>query len=439
MEYDKNKKEDILVSGSIQSGKTNEMLFYCWWSIFVSKRRVVFITRNITADRNQLLERINDFNKRFVRNERLYIKETTPESKKNGIICILANNIQIKNTYIAIKNKKYNLCIDEADLCIKSRNNYEFRLQEYLTPLEKNASHQIGATATEFAVISTKKTLTRLLRMKEPDNYYGVKRIQRRYIRAIEPSTTFGMYEDSNIKPIYDELMCRPSGFRILHTTTKLKIVQANIMTKLRRMYPNMTILTYNGDGSYLFCDNTHDIDNLFVGLRNSHIKRKEDSRGKYLILSKKLQLRDILCEISGHKRICIISGNLASRGLSFVSSDYKVHLTDQYYNPSSYVHGEGLLQGIRLFGCYNDNPELTLWITRTNWMQIREQYKLLKRYISKLKNSKSIVSDIENIKTIFPKKKMSRPGVMRGVQNTITKDGFMKIKIDKTYDYNEN
>ena len=77
---------------------------------------------------------------------------------------------------------------------------------------------------------------------------------------------------------------------------------------------------------------------------------------------------------------------------------------------------------------CINTSSTSTLTLTSltdNNITYIQEIF-----FISDSKGIISwIVSDIENIKTIFPKKKMSRPGVMRGVKNQITKDGFMKIK----------
>jgi hypothetical protein len=433
-------KEDILISGSIQSGKTNELLFYCWWSIFMCRRKVVFVCRNIKADKIQLLDRMKNFNENFIQNEKLFISETSSTSKKKGIVCILANHSQVKTTYIDMKTQKYNLCVDEADLCIKSRQKGLFRLQEYFTHLERMSSHQVGATATEFAVISTKKTLTSVLKLREPKNYYGIKNIQKSFLPLPGVNTHLYGDQDSNLGRVYDNLMTTRDRFCILHTTTKLKIVHASLMTKLRKLYPTMTIITYNGDSSFLMSDDTQEIEDIFKGSKK--VKRKVDSRGKYLAIPRSIPLGAILAEVSHHKRICIISGCLASRGLSFVSSDYKLHLTDQYYNPADKVHGESLLQGVRLFGCYNDNPELTLWITSYNWDQIKEQEKLLRRYISKLQtpdSTQNIIQRVEKIKTIFPRKKMSRNSVVAGIAKTITEDGFMNLDIGtNVYDYNE-
>ena len=205
--YKVNRKEDILVSGSIQSGKTNEMLFYCWWSIFICQRKVIFVCRNIKADKLQLLERISIFNQKFIQNKRFFIKETKPSSKRRGLICIIANHIQTKRIYETIQGD-YNLCIDEADTCVKSRVKDEFRFQEYFKFIERNSKHQIGATATEFAVISAKKTLTRVLKMVEPSNYYGINDIETEFLPKLTPHNK---PNDPNLTYVYDKLFQKSS------------------------------------------------------------------------------------------------------------------------------------------------------------------------------------------------------------------------------------
>lgn len=438
--YKSFQKEDILISGSIQSGKTNELLFYCWWSIFVCRRKVVFVSRNITADKVQLLERLAIFNERFITDKSLYIRETTMESSKKGIICILANYKQVETIFFGIKGQNYNLCIDEADTCIKSRNGRSgFRLEDYLRLLEKHSKHQIGATATEFAVIGTKKTLTRVFQMVEPSNYYGIKRInveKIQYVQGIGDSD-----EDPNIPRIYDSLFQSRNNFFILHSTSRLKSTHMKILNRLRRLYPYLTIVIFNGDCYTLKISQGTDINFMF---RWVHAKQKkiimfQDNHQPIMKISRKIKLCDILQELRNHKQkyISLISGRLASRGLSFVSRDYKLHLTDQYYIPSETSHGESLLQGIRLFGCYNDNPNLTLWTTKNNWKYIKEQYKILKRYIAGVKDKDNVIEELTKIKTISPLKKFSRNSVMKGVRQMATKDGYVQLSISETYDYN--
>ena len=193
-----------------------------------------------------------------------------------------------------------------------------------------------------------------------------------------------------------------------------------------------MTIIVYNGNGIKLY--SSQSIPEF------EKYKITTDSGIELFKIPKFYKLSDTLQIIKHHKFISIISGHLASRGLSFVSQDYKLHLTDQYYQPSNSAHGETLLQNIRLFGCYNDitpNNPLTLWVNKKIWKCIREQHKILKKYINKVKDKDNIIEKLSNVKTKFPKKRFSRPSIMRGVSSQLTKDGFMQLKINATYDYN--
>lgn len=440
--YNTSKKEDILISGSIQSGKTNEMLFYCWWSIFITRRKVIFVCRNIKADYKQLIERIDIFNKNFIKDPKFFIRETYPSSKSRGILPILANHIQLKTTWENLKGK-YNICIDEADTCIKSRRKNEFKFQSYFKIFEKNSSHQIGATATEFAVFSGKSTLTRVFQMKTPSNYYGIKEISKVFLphKGIHNKSI-----DHNMTFVYDNLF-KKERFFVLHSTAKFKDIQTEISYKLVKNYPKLTTIVFNGNGFVVTPNRDANFDRWVKILEKKFGKRRisrvliDDYDFDSIKISKGVKLSELLQLMKKQKYLSIISGNLASRGLSFVSQDYKLHLTDQYYCPSENAHGETLLQGIRLFGCYNDISEenkLTLWINKSIWKDIKEQYKILKGYIKKLKNKENIKDTLVNVKSIHPNKSFSRPAIMRGIRSTATKDGFVQLKIDSMYDYND-
>ena len=52
-----------LICGQVQSGKTNEILSYCWVVNYVYNKSVILLLRNYRADVNQILSRISTFNK----------------------------------------------------------------------------------------------------------------------------------------------------------------------------------------------------------------------------------------------------------------------------------------------------------------------------------------------------------------------------------------
>jgi len=133
-------------------------------------------------------------------------------------------------------------------------------------------------------------------------------------------------------------------------------------------------------------------------------------------------------------KKILIVSGLMASRGISFVSCDYKYHLTDIYissdtkYNSRTEridlkgVYCEQLIQKLRLLGIYHDTDklgkkcyeytkaslpkecELHIWATEELNAQIKSCYRQIKKYQDNLvKWTKSLIKEgkiIDNIET---------------------------------------
>lgn len=414
--YDRNVREDILISGSVQAGKTNELLFYCWWSIFVCKRRVVYICRNITADKIQLLDRVRQFNRQFIRDPKFYINDK--------LICILSNYSQIKKTIDTLKGKKYNLCVDEVDTSIKSRYKEEFRIQKFFEEIQRGALHQIGATATEFAILSTKKSLTSIFVLKNPSNYYGLRSLTKQYIdHNMETSRESVDNDIPNIKKIYPQLVAKDNFF-LLHSSSSYKLVHMNTLRYLSQHYPSVTIFTYNGDAFHMKIGDGQSAP--FVG-----DKRVKVTPEGFLRIPRTFSISEVIQGVISHPHLCCISGHLAGRGISFVSLDYKRHLTDQYYSPSNTAHGETIIQGIRLCGRYNDNPELTLWISRFNWRHIRQQYKILKNLVRSIGNeSNELSSSISRLKIRIPGKRFSRPSIMKGVRLNMIDEKYMSLNI---------
>ena len=67
---------------------------------------------------------------------------------------------------------------------------------------------------------------------------------------------------------------------------------------------------------------------------------------------------------VKKNSHIIILSGYMAGRGISFVSEDYKWHLTDEYLVMSKSADEPELIQKVRLQGIYKDNIPLTLYTT---------------------------------------------------------------------------
>lgn len=382
--YKFHKKEDILLSGNIQSGKTNQMLIYCWWSIFIARRQVVFVVRNIKADKLQLLERIKIFNKTFIKNKKYYINVINNSCKNPGIIISLANYQQIKTLLLFnIHKRKYNLCIDEADICVKSKDNTS-KLESFFVKLENNAKHILRVTATDFAVIVGKiNSITKIIKLDKPKNYIGIKDIN---IKIIDKKI---IENDDYIIILYKELL-KKDRFFILHSASKYKSDHLNYFNIITKNFKNITTIIYNGDGITLKPGEHTDIQKKWLS--------KYNIDKEFYVFRKSVKISDVLQLVKHHKYIVVISGHLASRGVSFVSTDYSLHLTDQLYIPSPTTHGEGLLQGLRLLGCYNDKIIPTLWCSSKTKERILRFYNITNSITNSLKDTTNLKESIKNL-----------------------------------------
>jgi hypothetical protein len=132
------------------------------------------------------------------------------------------------------------------------------------------------------------------------------------------------------------------------------------------------------------------------------------------------------------HSHISIISGHLASRGISFVSNDYSLHLTDQYFHPSKSSHGENLLQSLRLLGCYKDSKPLTLWCSKNTWESILEQHNTINKVVNNINDSVNWVHSIQRINIKKPDRTFTRPRLTKNVSwNNTTNNSEFNLGIN--------
>jgi hypothetical protein len=416
-EYTPFKKQTILIAGCVQSGKTNELLSFCWWSIFVSRRMTIFLTRNITADGIQLIDRIDYFNKHFIVNPSLFIEVVAPLSSKLGIHIAMANYSQVNRLNSVLENIPFNLCIDEFDSAIKSRNKklFSFKLEKVFNELELKSFYQVGATATQFAVFAGRlDKIDKVLKLKSPKTYHGLKSLSVNYI-SVHPNfnSIDNAHLDINIPFVYSELMKRDK-FVMLHTTTKIKEMQYLIANRIRNEFPEIIVLVVNGDGVTFY------------------------NKTKTATI-KKIKINDALQKVKNYNRIAIVAGNIASRGVSFVSTDYDIHITDQYYIPGRKTHGESLLQGLRILGCYNDNCKLRLWCENNVWACINQQAISLNKMVDSTINKSNVAEAFIQIQTDSPVRKYSRQSVMKGIKYILDNKGQSTIQFTELIETNDD
>ena len=436
----------LTLVGHVQSGKTNEEINYCYSSINHHNVPVIFLTRNIKADQLQLRDRFNttpfDFNVKIL--SHLKMDQAVEVLNSNGIIIFLCNNHQLYRMRNILKKYtgKYNICIDEVDFSIKSSKCVSVN-DILLTEIKKNANHILGATATPFAIFSNDRHLSKIKKLKPNSNYFGIETLQLNFVEPciITSEADFPLCDMEAMDTIYESLLEKETAV-LLHTVVKKKKLQYNIQKYISLNYP-FTVITYNGDGIKVICNQRTSLSpmadnkslNNYNQLVNKYFMISEGDNFVHLFqnysISEVLQILKMDPE-HNHTHISIIAGHLASRGISFVSTDYSLHLTDQYFYASKHTHGENLLQSLRILGCYKDNLPLTLWCSEKTWKSILQQNKIINNLVNGLDNRQDWMCKIKEIYIPNPKNPLTRPKLSNySLNKNSDKEYFIKLNLE--------
>ena len=429
MDFEINKIKYLTLIGHIQSGKTHEEINYCFESVNTHELPVIFIVRNIKEDSLQLRARFGEICPKL--NVKIFshltIQSAVEFMDTLGIIILLCNEHQLLRMKQVLQKYRgdYNLCIDEVDFSIKTKTD-ESIIDVYMDLLKQGANHILGATATPIAIFSSESNnsiLSKVKKLNPKSNYQGIENLN---VKFVEPCINKSMLSDlPTITSIYSSLLQKEHAI-ILHTVKKEKVYHSEIFDILTEWYPEFTTIIYNGDGIKVMCKNRNgnqltksrkinkygSINKYFHGADNIH----------YFINWSISEVLQILADDSeyNHSHISIISGHLASRGISFVSSDYSLHLTDQYFHPSILSHGENLLQSLRILGCYKDNRSITLWCSEKTWKSILSQNKIINKLVLGINNDSEWLFKIKEITFTTPEGNLTRPAL----NNKLISDG---------------
>jgi hypothetical protein len=399
----------LTLVGNVQSGKTHEEIQYTWESVKHHNVPVIFVIRNIIADQLQLMTRFKPFDIHIKPVSELTLATGVSFLNSKGVIIALCNQYQLFKVkkILALYHGRYNVCIDEVDFSIKTRN-MDSLLDRFLTDIKHKATHILGATATPMALLHD-TTIGSFKKMKNKDNYRGINELIVKHVKS-------GVFNKADsdceaIYTIYDSLL-KKDNVRILHTVSKKKMYHYSLLEFLHTTYPQFTVLTYNGDGIRCIPHSEYD-GTPFAKRRSANVygqfNRKYHIQGNEHIFEN-FSISEVLQLLLEHTHIAIISGTLASRGISFVSSDYSTHLTDQYLYTSSSSHGENILQSLRILGCYKDTEPLTLWCSERIWKQLLDHNKLVNKFIEQLSDSREWMVKLRTIEYTRPESPVTRP-----------------------------
>ena len=335
-----------LLSGQVQSGKTREIINYCFWSIHEQKKSVLLVFQNITVDIDQFRSRVNTFNEQNAVPvaDRLPIRDIRDyDPSTPAVYLALGNFMQLKkfSEFLDTTAVEFTMCLDEADLCVKSGNNNS-ELEKIMEPLKQRAAHILGVTATNLSLLFHERLIDSMMTLKVSDDYHSYADL----IKVHLPPNA-----DAARAEAYKTFSERPSGF-VLHIEYHKKQRQIGVARLMAKEYPNILFVVYNGNGTIVL----------------PHPKRAEildgfpDAPGSPMRFTN-VGIQEVLQRVSDSSitHLSVISGRMAGRGISFVSTDFKYHITDQLYLPRKQVHDEGMMQSLRILGRYHTRCDLRL------------------------------------------------------------------------------
>ena len=359
--------------GQVQSGKTRHIQKCCKFILDQNMIPVV-VTRNIKADLDQFCDRMPGSGIRAWAISDVNDRTGMPD---NTVFVALANKASLTKVRNALQKhaaaRQFALVVDESDFAYQSSDHDKAATEIGLTELVESSGNVYNFSATQASLLQhlgRNNVPHGYTVLPTPATYYGYDSMDRHETleaRAFPPSmahlgngdysgTAFGredfteeaMTDKPNIHQVYGYGRSLDRAW-IIHNTDCRKFAQQQIGMYVSAKFPEFVVLIFNGDGVTVQAPGQPDIE--------------------FATLSGALQA------YKASPKLTIIAGHMASRGISFVSSDHQAHCNMQYLGISSRSHGERLLQSIRLAGIYRDNPNLLLFASPRLFQALDRQH----------------------------------------------------------------
>lgn len=424
---------------------------------------------------------------------------TKPKSKKifnfdnpkPEVIISLCNYKQLQkiednlNNVIAHHSQKkiapYVLIMDEYDDHIKSRQDNEQHqktVEKSIKTLRKESYINVGVTATLLGPMLTDNNtkVEDVFQLKPKDNYVGFGNNRIKVIDITDKITELNHKRILHISKItellqqientidYDSDNYKTYSITLINTTDETK-KHNEISEEIKNEFPEWACIIFNSSGEEGIKCHLPDNDYSLIPIEEGDFPNMYNSKKIFTITENKMKIpvrhelykfvsKDkhyisrhtivynnySISEIITHllnytDKIAIVSGRMACRGISFVTTDYKKHITDMIYVPSGSSHLTRNVQDMRIYGNFpNDNIDINLYTDKDNYVKniggyIHLQNKLLNGEIcdddvnqSELdtNDSYSLRQHIMNYEfdpNEVPEKKLDRLGLINGIQ----------------------
>lgn len=377
----------------------------------------------------------------------------------NGIVVCLANGSQLQKLLNVMLfnvggDLNFDLLIDEVDEIryrgIGSETDTSF--QHFLEEFETGCVQMVGITATALEEVIGNNQLTNksIFELPSRPNYKGVDDVKKVVLpHGVCPTflTKRDYFEcDTYALNFYLELTDRePFVFKdrqgVFHRHPIICLHKASTLTKHHyQMLATFArhhvfskkwgVITYNANGITMYhhllqgkkisVDVSH---SRGVNVRYNHatsvFETSSDlnsNTGMYhfkdLSLSDAIQFFKTSVQV---ERLLIISGNMASRGVNFVSADYAWHLTHLYFLMSKTSTTADLVQACRICGVYDDDIPLTMYGLEQDLNDLNKTLEVQKRFIDEMrkveeeKQTTVMYSDVPLTKKMLPLKNLCK------------------------------
>jgi len=481
--------------GDVQSGKTKSMVAICA-NYLLHGKSTIFVVSDKTSHCDQLMNSFANHDKLlkeyieklgfnhkvslnvlFAKNidsnrrQRTLFKDAM-NGVRPAVIIALANSAQISRVNRMIAEhcpenfRDFVVVVDEADKILypvgesTKKQDSKQSYQEAIEQLQEQAGKIFAVSATPYEIFVRKDSLTpaNLLCIQKSKRHIGLFELRTKklmYDTCPTSNVDKPMYEqDENFIPHYKKIIedgtidgfCGSMPSISLHTTTKFikPMFSTQDAMKTHPILSPITTITYTGEGVRIVSNKFGEEPLKMVDGLTGKIMRSTYENGAHIF--NKAQIQDALQMLKtngGVKRfpyIVIFSGNMANRGVNFVSRDFEWHCAYQYYVPSRGTTIPEMLQTLRVCGIFKDAVQPTIFAPKWSLVELKIGYGKINQTLMELTGSDFLSNptpdeQFERIKRqrLTPVQPMIRD-VVRNMKFNVKKRTRSKMCRDQTH-----
>jgi predicted nucleic-acid-binding Zn-ribbon protein len=389
----------IAIKGQVQSGKTAFMICASMMTLLAGYDALI-VLRNSNSDLQQISSRLSSFRLELLSRFGTSFDMTTSKKPKKShtpqVVLCLANGISLEKVF-SIVDKSYVLIVDEADHVDSGT----LTRKAVVLPMLKSQAHCVlGVSATVMDLLGKESMMPKdLLLLTPPPSYKGIPYLLEKAEASIPPGVVYSSKVDSNL------LENDPYLLDWIEELTELKIEEQPVIALVTICDTVEPCVKAREAIVERFAERVVVLDHHAEGIMVKHGMIEYETKES---ISDVLQdLKDLNYDIP----ILIFAGDIAGRGVSYVSKDYGWHLTHQRLVVSKSCPEPELMQKVRLCGVYKDDAPLRLVTSQEILQDLRKAYYKQEELVEKVRGAAELFQGkckdfFKEI--IFEKEKMS-------------------------------